>query len=153
MDTLIKSLDQALETERLYVNPLKAIDAAAAFESLQNDDLYKWISMAKPRSVESLAVDWSSVESMLSSDGKEIWLAWLVTRKFDGAPIGCVDACIDAEMIALNFGYYFFVNSWGKGYATEAASVVIERFTRTIPGNDMIRGTSVYDDEYVLEWA
>jgi hypothetical protein len=30
---------------------------------------------------------------------------------------------------------------------------VIERFTRTIPGNDMIRGTSVYDDEYVLEWA
>ncbi|MFN5143623.1 MAG: hypothetical protein ACK5DW_14720 [Burkholderiales bacterium] len=72
MDTLIKSLDQALETERLYVNPLKASDAAAAFESLQNDDLYKWISMAKPRSVESLAVDWSSVESMLSSDGKEI---------------------------------------------------------------------------------
>jgi hypothetical protein len=41
MDILIKSLDQALETERLYVNPLKAIDAAAAFESLQNDDLYK----------------------------------------------------------------------------------------------------------------
>ena len=72
MDTLIKSLDQALETERLYVNSLKASDAAAAFESLQNDDLYKWISMAKPRSVESLAVDWSSVESMLSSDGKEI---------------------------------------------------------------------------------
>ena len=53
-------------------------------------------------------------------------MAWLVTRKFDGAPIGCVDACIDAEMIALNFGYYFFVNSWGKGYATEGARACLE---------------------------
>ena len=72
MVTFIKRLEQALETERLYVNPLKASDAGVAFESLQNDDLYKWISMAKPRSVESLAVDWSSVESRLSPDGKEI---------------------------------------------------------------------------------
>jgi hypothetical protein len=58
MVTFIKPLEQALETERLYVNPLKASDAAAAFESLQNDDLYKWISMAKPRIIESLAEDW-----------------------------------------------------------------------------------------------
>ncbi len=72
----IKTLDQNLETERLNIKPLKASDAVAAFTKLQDDDLYRWISMSKPKSVESLQANWLRNESRTSPDYKEIWLAW-----------------------------------------------------------------------------
>ena len=71
----IKTLDQNLKTERLNIKPLKASDAVAAFPKLQDDDLYRWISMSKPKSVDSLAADWYRIESRISPDRKEIWLA------------------------------------------------------------------------------
>ena len=68
----IKTLDQHLETERLHIKPLKASDAVAAFPKLQDDGLYRWISLTKPRSVNSLAEDWSRIESVLQKD--KLWL-------------------------------------------------------------------------------
>ena len=176
----IKTLDQHLETERLNIKPLKASDAVAAFPKLQDDDLYRWISMSKPKSVESLAGDWSRIESRISPDRNEIWLAWFVTSKNDHSPVGSIDVSIDEDGVVVNFGYYFFVNEWGKGYGTEATSAVIHHlqkyqvkkfiatvtagntasvavlkklgfeFNRTIPNNDTLNGVLVDDDEYVL---
>jgi RimJ/RimL family protein N-acetyltransferase len=176
----IKTLDQHLETERLNIKPLKASDAVAAFPKLQDDDLYRWISMSKPKSVDSLAADWYRIESRISPDRKEIWLAWFVTSKSDHSSVGSVDVSIDEDGVAVNFGYYFFVNEWGKGYGTEATSAVIQHlqkhqikkfiatvtvgntasvavlkklgfeFNRTIPNNDTLNGVLVDDDEYVL---
>jgi RimJ/RimL family protein N-acetyltransferase len=176
----IKTLDQHLETERLNITPLKATDAVAAFPKLQDDDLYRWISMSKPKSVESLQANWLRNESRTSPDYKEIWLAWFVSSKFDNSPVGSIDVSIDENGVAVNFGYYFFVNEWGKGYGTEATSAVIQHlqkhqvkkfistvtagntasvailkklgfeFNRTIPNNDTLNGVLVDDDEYVL---
>lgn len=176
----IKTLDQHLETERLHIKPLKASDAVAAFPKLQDDDLYRWISLIKPRSVNSLAEDWRRIESRTSPDQKEIWLAWFVSSKFDNSPVGSIDVSIDEDGVAVNFGYYFFVSEWGKGYGTEATSAVIQHlqkhqvkkfiatvtvgntasvavlkklgfeFVRTIPNNDTLNGVLVDDDEYVL---
>ena len=176
----IKTLDQHLETERLKITPLKSNDAVAAFPKLQDDDLYRWISMSKPKSVDSLAEDWSRIESRISTDGNEIWLAWFVSSKFDKSPVGSIDVSIDEDGVAVNFGYYFFVNEWGQGYGTEATSAVIQHlqkhqvkkfiatvtagntasvavlkklgfeFNRTIPNNDTLNGVLVDDDEYVL---
>jgi RimJ/RimL family protein N-acetyltransferase len=176
----IKTLDQNLETERLNIKPLQASDAVAAFPKLQDDGLYRWISMSKPKSVDSLAADWYRIESRISPDRKEIWLAWFVTSKSDHSPVGSIDVSIDEDGLAVNFGYYFFVNEWGKGYGTEATSAVIQHlqkhqikkfiatvtvgntasvavlkklgfeFNRTIPNNDTLNGVLVDDDEYVL---
>jgi ribosomal-protein-alanine N-acetyltransferase len=176
----IKTLDQHLETERLHIKPLKASDAVAAFPKLQDDDLYRWISLIKPKSVNSLAEDWRRIESRTSPDHKEIWLAWFVSSKFDNSPLGSIDVSIDEDGVAVNCGYYFFVSEWGKGYGTEATSAVIQHlqkhqvkkfiatvtvgnmasvavlkklgfeFVRTIPNNDTLNGVLVDDDEYVL---
>lgn len=180
MEEKIRILDQYLESDRLLIKPLKASFAAAAFPKLQDDDLYRWISMSKPKSVESLQENWARLDSRMSPDGSEIWLAWFVTRRIDDSPVGCIDVSIDQHMVANNFGYYFFVDEWGKGYGTEAASVVVRHlfssgvkclmatvtvgnhasvsllkklgfhFTRTIPNNDKLDGVFVDDDEYVL---
>jgi hypothetical protein len=73
----------------LNIKPLKASDAVAAFPKLQDDGLYRWISMSKPKSVDSLAADWYRIESRISPDRKEIWLAWFVTSKSDHSPGTC----------------------------------------------------------------
>jgi hypothetical protein len=82
----IKTLDQHLETERLNIKPLKASDAVAAFPKLQDDDLYRWISMSKPKSVESLQANWLRNESRTSPDTKKfgslgLYLASLITHQ------------------------------------------------------------------------
>jgi RimJ/RimL family protein N-acetyltransferase len=155
-------------------------DAEAAFTHLQDDALRQWISLAKPIGVDALRQSWKRNETRLSPDGREAWLQWFVTFKVDGSPIGSIDACIDMNKVGVNFGYYFFVHAWGRGYATEAVAVVakhllsngVERllatvtvgnaasvrvlerngflYTRTIADNDTVNGRLVDDDEYVL---
>ena len=53
-----------------------------------------------------------------------------VSSKFDNSPVGSIDVSIDEDGVAVNFGYYFFVNEWGKGYGTEATSAVIQHLQK-----------------------
>jgi RimJ/RimL family protein N-acetyltransferase len=178
---LVHQLNRPLESSRLIIRPQMASDANAAFEYLQDDALRQWISLAKPVSVDALLQSWKRNETRLSPDGREAWLKWFVTSRDDGSPIGNIDACVDQNKVGVNFGYYFFVPAWGRGYATEAVAVVakhllsngVERllatvtagnaasarvlekngffYTRTIANNDTVNGTLVDDDEYVLK--
>jgi RimJ/RimL family protein N-acetyltransferase len=103
-----------------------ASDADAAFEYLQDDALRQWISLAKPVSLDALRQNWKRNETRMSPDGSEAWLQWFVTSRNDGSPIGSIDACVDQSKVAVNFGYYFFVPAWGRGYATEVIAVVAQ---------------------------
>lgn len=173
------SLNTSIETPRLHIRPLMSTHAEAAFALLQDDQIYQWISMNKPGSVESLRADWKLNEGRISPDGQEAWLAWFVTSKADGRPIGCLDACIDAHHIATNVGYYFFADSWGQGFASEAVKALADElmaqgvrklvatvtagniasvrvlqkagfhFTRIIADNDTLHGVLVDDEEFI----
>ena len=98
----------------------------------------------------------------------------------DGQYIGRVDAEITESLEALNLGFYFFSPFWGQGYASEAAAAAVSelaargvhrfvatvtvgngasarvlrklgfQFSRILPGNDVIRGEAMDDEEYVL---
>lgn len=153
--------------------------ADAAFGPMQDDAIYQWISMNKPRTVESLRANWKRLESRLSTDGTEAWPVWSVTSRADGTLIGQVDASVDDNHVCTNLGYYFFPDFWGQGYATEAVRAIADHleqqgihrqvatvtvgnlasakvlkkagfaFTRIIPENDVLRGEPVDDEEYV----
>jgi ribosomal-protein-alanine N-acetyltransferase len=153
--------------------------ADAAFGAMQDDAIYEWISMNKPRTVESLRANWTRLESRLSTDGAEAWPVWAITTRSDGALVGEVDAVVDDDGVCTNLGYYLFPNFWGQGFATEAVSAVADHlvkmgvhrlvatvtvgnhasaqvlkkagfsFTRTIPNNDTLREILVDDEEYV----
>ena len=169
-----------LSTLRLLMKPLVSSDADAAFTGLQNDAIRQWISMPKPDTVASLRESWRRRESRISPDGSEAWLSWFVTAKSDRSPMGSIDASIDGDQVAVNFGYYFFAETWGQGIATEAVRAVSHhllangvkklvatvtagnvastrvlqkagfQFTRTIKDNDTVNGIVVNDDEFVL---
>ena len=177
---LAMRLSAPVDTARLALEPMGERHAAAFFSPLQDDAIYEWISMEKPESLEALQARWRSIESYLAPDGLTAWPTWAVRRLVDGAYIGRVDAEIDADLVALNVGYYFFPPFWGQGFATEAVAAVTQhfiqqgvhqliatvtsgnkastrvleksgyQFTRVLPGNDVLRGIAVDDDEYVL---
>ena len=174
-----RQLCTELQTPRLVLQPRMGTHAEAAFGPLQDDALYQWISPRKPESVVWLRERWTRLESRLSPDGAEAWLAWAVFSRGDGALIGQVDAAVDDDCVCTNFGYYLFPGFWGQGLATEAvqatadhllqqgvlrmvatvtvgnhASVAVLKkagfsLTRVIPGNDILRGALVDDEEYV----
>ncbi|MES2951216.1 MAG: GNAT family N-acetyltransferase [Pseudomonadota bacterium] len=168
-----------LETPRLRLQPLMGSHADADFGPMQDDAIYEWISMNKPRSVELLRAHWTGLESRMSPDGANLWPMWAVTTRDGGALVGCIDADIEDDCMCSNFGYYFFPEFWGRGFATEAVRAAADHllqqgihrlvatvtvgnlasgqvlkkagfsFTRTIPDNDTLRGVLFDDEEYL----
>jgi len=172
-------LCRPIQTPRLLLSPVMGSHADAAFGPMQDDAIYQWISMNKPRSVESLRADWTRLESRLSTDGADAWPVWTITTRSDDALVGEVDAVIDDQFVCTNLGYYLFPEFWGRGFATEAVQAAADHlishgvhrlvatvtvgnhasaqvlrkagfsFTRIIPENDILRGEPVDDEEYV----
>ena len=179
MQDIAQLLSIELSTPRLVIKPLMSSDAEVAFPGLQNDAIRQWISMPRPTTVASLRESWRRRETRLSPDGTEAWLSWFVTSRFDLSPMGSLDACIDGNQVAVNFGYYFFAQTWGQGVATEAVQAVCHHllsqgvkklvatvtagniasmrvlqkagfeFTRIIKDNDTVNGLLVDDHEFV----
>lgn len=153
--------------------------ADAAFGPMQDDAIYEWISMNKPRTVESLRANWTRLESRVSTEGADAWPVWAITRRSDGALIGEVDAVVDDNIVCTNLGYYLFPDFWRQGFATEAVMAIADHlvqqvvehlvatvtvgniasaqvlkkagfcFNRILPNNDTLRGVLVDDEEYV----
>jgi ribosomal-protein-alanine N-acetyltransferase len=174
-----QALNVSLTTARLSLEPLTAAHADALFAPLQEEALYTWISLLPPPSVEKLRDRWTWLEGRLSPSGEEAWLNWIVRRVDDGACVGKLDASVDDAGVATNVGYLFFPAYWGQGLATEAVIAVAEHLerhgvteqratvtvgngasgrvlekagfarTRILPENDVIRGVTHDDIEYV----
>ena len=153
--------------------------ADAAFDPMQDDAIYEWISMNKPRTVETLRANWTRLESRMSTDGADAWPVWAITTRSDGALVGEVDAVVDDNQVCTNLGYYLFPGFWGQGYASEAVKAVADylisqgihqlvatvtvgnhtsarvprkagfSFARITPNIDSLRGEPVDDEEYV----
>lgn len=121
---LARRLAEAIETPRLWLEPLGERHAPAFFERLLTDEaLYRWISMERPSSLEALRAHWRRIErnDRISPDHCHAWPAWALRCKADGQYLGRVDAEITPALEAINFGYYLFSTHWGQGYASEAA--------------------------------
>lgn len=205
-----RALCAALSSPRLRLEPLDERHAPAFYPALVQDDaLYRWISLDPPESEAQLAEHWCRLaqRGYRSPDGLCAWPVWAVLRASDGQLLGRVDAELllaapaqaevpdeaaaasaiaavtasasAAALLAPNLGYYFFSPFWGQGYASEAVSAVLAHlagcgmqrcaatvtvgnqasarvllkagfhFHRILPGNDVIRGEAVDDEEYV----
>jgi [ribosomal protein S5]-alanine N-acetyltransferase len=178
--TFAKSLCATpLRTPRLLIERRMAGHAAEMFPHYADEALYRWISMNRPKTADSLEADFLRTETCVSPNGTEGWPSWVVREGSAGPVIGQIDACITPEHLGSNFGYYFFVPFWGRGLATEALRAVADHllasgvsalhatvtdgniascrvlekigfaYARRIKDNDTLNGMLVDDLEYV----
>ena len=124
--TLAWRMRQALQTERLEIEPICGEFAELSFALYNDPALYQWISLKHPASVESLRADWRRLETPVSPDGSEAWLCWQLRCKATGRVIGMLDADATTTGVTPNLGYYIFVPYWRQGYAFEACSAVMQ---------------------------
>lgn len=108
-----------LATERLRLRP-RTIDDAEALHAIYADaELMTWWSHAPHTSIEQtrerMAAPW---------DG---WRCWSITRRDDDLAIGFAAAGEKRQGNVTEIGYALARAHWGRGYAAEAVSAVIDR--------------------------
>ena len=113
--------ERALTTPRLTLEPQRAGHAAEMFAVLSDPEIYRFEN-APPASPAWLHERFTKLETRHSADGSEAWLNW-VLRLRSGAPIGYVQATVDAQGQAL-IAYVLASAHWGQGLALEAVQAM-----------------------------
>ncbi len=113
-----------LETERLVLRPLTPEDAPTVARLAGRREIADTtISIPHPYSQDQ-AREWIATHAGPAGAGKE--LVFGITTRQEGRLMGAVGLReIDTEHSQAEMGFWTEVESWGKGYATEAARAVI----------------------------
>ena len=108
-----------LETPRLALEPLTRAHAAEMFEALADPELYTYLPLSLPESVEALAERYARLARGYPDTEDELWLNWVVRDRATGAAIGHVQATIYEDLTA-DLTCVLAAGSWGRGFASEA---------------------------------
>ena len=114
---------RTLVTARLVLEPQTAAHADRMYALLQDPAIYRYENEPPP-SVDWLRERFRRLESRTSADGSERWLNWVV-RLRDSELIGYVQATV-CEASPTAIAYVFASAWWGRGYASEAVSAMME---------------------------
>jgi RimJ/RimL family protein N-acetyltransferase len=114
---------RTLVTARLVLEPQIAAHAEPMYALLQDPAIYR-SENEPPQSLDWLHERFRRLESRTSADGCETWLNWVV-RLRGSELIGYVQATVyGASPTAI--AYVFASAWWGRGYASEAVSAMME---------------------------
>jgi RimJ/RimL family protein N-acetyltransferase len=118
--TIVLQAPEVFTTERLVLRRPHLSDAEAIFEYAGDPKVIRYMDYC-PRT------DINEVVKSLEGKPKQ-WesgnFSWVLTVKPDDRPIGTIACCVEGH--AADFGYLLHQKYWGQGYATEAASVVVQ---------------------------
>jgi len=109
------------ETERLLIRPCQTSDIKAYSEIVADPEVMQYIGEGLPL---SFALAEKSILLNIEQFEKSGWSRFVVENKTTGELVGfCGYADYNDE---LDFGWRYGKKFWGKGYATEAATAVLE---------------------------
>ena len=114
-----------LETPRLLLEPILPAHAPMLNESLQDEELYRFIPQDPPPSLEALTDRYDFLSARRSPDGHEAWLNWAVRDKRSGDYVGTLEATVDEDPLAF-IAYMVFVPYQRRGFAAEACRRLLE---------------------------
>lgn len=117
--------EDVLETERLALEPLRATHAAALYDGLRDDRLYRYIPTEPPASLEALRGRYARLESRRSPDGLEAWLNWAVRLRGAEEYVGTLEASVHPDGVA-DVAYLVFTPRQGCGYAREGLARLLQ---------------------------
>ena len=117
-----------IESERLLMRPLRVDDAEAMHAVYGDDEAMRWWSHAPHASLKETR------ERLAKNTTTPDWRAWAITRKGDGADedraIGMLAAHEKRQGRVVEIGYSLARAHWGKGYAREAVSRLLDLLFR-----------------------
>ncbi|HUQ34005.1 MAG TPA: GNAT family N-acetyltransferase [Pyrinomonadaceae bacterium] len=122
---MVNDGENNLETERLILEPLRRDHARRLFPLLSDARIYTYIPQDPPVSAQALETRYRQLESRKSPSGDEDWLNWAIRLKQDERYVGTIQATVRRDRSSL-FAYELSPHFWGRGFATEACSRVIE---------------------------
>ena len=114
---------RALQTQRLQLEPQRALHAEAMFAVLSDPAIYEYEN-APPASLEWLRERFTKLESRRSANGNDQWLNW-VLRQHGGGLIGYVQATVRSDGQAF-IAYELASAHWGQGLGSEAVAAMID---------------------------
>ncbi len=131
-----------IETERLVLRPWEEPDRAAFVAMLTDPEVGAWLGGA--RTCEEASDDFDRMQAFWSERG---YGQLAVVRKADGAVIGrvgCRRQPVEWKhpMVGhVEIGWLLARNTWGFGYATEAATALLRW------------GFDIFDDPEIFAWT
>jgi RimJ/RimL family protein N-acetyltransferase len=125
-----------LETERLLLRPWTHDDAPRLLDMLSRVEVMKWLGDGAPRLMRDLDEAHARIDTYAERSAAPPRGFWAVVPKAGGPPAGSVllltlPHAADGEV---EVGWHLHPDSWGLGYATEAASAVLAHgFAHALP--------------------
>jgi RimJ/RimL family protein N-acetyltransferase len=116
--------ETTLKTRRLLLEPLVASHAAAIYEQLLDERLYKFIPQEPPISLQVLETRYRTLSSRLSPNRQEVWLNWAVRLCEEKTYVGILEATVHPNQSAA-IAYMIFPSFWRQGYAKEGCKCII----------------------------
>lgn len=118
MQKLLKN-QQILETNRLILQIWTQADADALFEIMRDARVMRYLADGKPFTFEKVEEFLIWAENYQKENG---FCRWKVIEKTSGKIIGSCGFARPHGTEEVELGYLLSQKSWGKGFATEAAS-------------------------------
>ncbi|HEX5706231.1 MAG TPA: GNAT family N-acetyltransferase [Pyrinomonadaceae bacterium] len=112
-----------LETERLSLREWEAGDAEALFAFTSDAETMRFIGDTRPWETVERARAW--LVRVGASYAERGYGPWAVVERATGRVVGSCGFSLLPTLGELDFGYVFARDSWGRGYATEAAAAAL----------------------------
>jgi RimJ/RimL family protein N-acetyltransferase len=115
-----------LETDRLVLRPWQHDDAPRLLDILSRIEVMKWLGDGPPQLMKDLDEAHARIDRYAERSATHPHGIWALEPKVGGAPRGTVLLLPlpngDGE---LEIGWHLHPDSWGRGYASEAARAVL----------------------------
>jgi len=116
--------DVTLATARLLLRPLAPRDVDAVF-AMRSDPVVQRYGSHPPWTDRQTAVDYIERDIRAMADGSNVQFA--IERREDAAVVGtCTLHSLDAPCRRAEIGYVLLPPEWGRGYANEAATAMLD---------------------------
>ena len=118
---------QNLETERLLLRPWDHEDAGRLLDMQSRVEVMRWLGAGEPKLMKDLDEAHARIESYTERSATPPRAFWAIAPRDGGAPAGTALLLTlpNADEGEVEIGWHLHPDSWGQGYASEAASAVL----------------------------
>ncbi|MFC7495870.1 MULTISPECIES: GNAT family N-acetyltransferase [unclassified Nocardioides] len=116
-----------VETERLLIRPWRHEEAGRLLDILSRIEVVKWLGDGEPVLMKDLDEAHARIDRFNTVRNEPPLGMWAIERVADGVVVGTVLLLTlpDAEHGEVEIGWHLHPDSWGHGYASEAAAAVL----------------------------